>query len=244
MIKAILFDLDGTLLDIDMDKFIKNYFQRLCDHLQGFVDPQTFAQNLWASTGAMVENNNPKLTNQEAFLQHFYTWMEHPHEQVWPLIDQFYEQIFPTLQEDSSPFPEILELFAYLNKLDLKLVLATNPIFPRSAILHRLKWSQLHPDDFALITTYENMHYTKPNPKYYLEIAAMINVLPQNCLMVGNDYELDIKPAAKIGMKTFYVDANCTNPDFTKACGNVSHILPYIRMLTGDEEKEQIEAKS
>ncbi|NLP36717.1 MAG: HAD family hydrolase [Firmicutes bacterium] len=240
MIKAILFDLDETLLDIDLDKFIKRYFQRLCNHLEGFVDPKTFEQNLWASTGAMVKNNNPRLTNQEAFLKHFYTWMEHPHEKVWPLVDQFYEQVFPTLQGDSCPFPEIADIFAYLTELDLKLVLATNPIFPRSAIIHRLKWCQLDPNDFALITSYEIMHYTKPNPKYYEEIAAMINVAPQNCLMIGNDYDLDIEPAATAGMKTFYLDAGCAELDPEKACGNWTHILPYIQALTsqGDEQRK------
>lgn len=239
MLKAILFDLDGTLLNIDIDKFIKSYFRSLCEHLKDFVDPNTFAQNLWASTGAMVENNNPHLTNKEAFLKHFYTWMKYPHEQVWPLIDDFYEHIFPTLQGDSGPYPEIADLFAYLKKQDVKLVLATNPIFPRTAIIHRLKWSQLNPEDFALITSYEIMHYTKPNPKYYLEVAEMINVPPQNCLMIGNDYDLDILPAAACGMKTFYVDTSCTRLDLQKACGNLAHLLPYIQMFfTGREEEK------
>ena len=178
--------MDETLLDIDLDKFIKRYFQRLCNHLEGLVDPKTFEQNLWASTGAMVKNNNPRLTNQEAFLKHFYTWMEHPHEKVWPLVDQFYEQVFPTLQGDSCPFPEIADIFAYLTELDLKLACHQSYF---SAFSHYTspEMVSVGSHDFALITSYEIMHYTKPS-EYYEEIAAMINVAPQNCLMIGNDY--------------------------------------------------------
>ena len=231
MIKAILFDLDGTLLNVDMDDFLNRYLQKLATHLAHFTDPQTFTKNLWASTGAMVKNTNPKMTNQEAFIEHFYTWMQHSHHEVWPYIEKFYQTVFPTLQGEAGPYPEVVRVVNELKELNCKLVLATNPIFPESAILHRLSWTGVNKDDFALITTYENMHYTKPNPKYYTEIAEMIHIDPKNCLMIGNDKEFDILPAAQAGMKTFFVDENSSGLNKNEASGRITDIPVYVRAL-------------
>jgi len=70
---------------------------------------------------------------------------------------------------------------------------------------HRLEWAGVLDFPYALITTYENMHNCKPSPRYYLEIAEKIARKPEECIMVGNDAEADIAPAAKAGMRTFYL---------------------------------------
>ncbi len=84
-------------------------------------------------------------------------------------------------------------------------MLATNPIFPATAILQRLSWSGLSADNFQLITTMENMHFCKPNPGYYLEITSNINCPPENCLMAGNDTIEDLN-ASEAGIDTFLVE--------------------------------------
>ena len=88
----------------------------------------------------------------------------------------------------------------------LRLVLATNPVFPLRAVEHRLDWAGLNSAAFDLITTVDNMHFCKPQPEYYLEIAAMIGIPPEQCLMAGNDVEEDITAAAAAGMETFLAD--------------------------------------
>jgi FMN phosphatase YigB (HAD superfamily) len=54
-------------------------------------------------------------------------------------------------------------------------------------------------------TDFETMHASKPHAAYYNEIAKMIGVDPQDCLMVGNEVKNDILPARKARMKTFWV---------------------------------------
>ena len=66
----------------------------------------------------------------------------------------------------------------------------------------RIQWAGLQPEDVELYTTYENSSYSKPNPAYYQDILARLNVKPEECLMVGNDVGEDMI-AEQLGMKVF-----------------------------------------
>ncbi|HZK24069.1 MAG TPA: HAD family hydrolase [Oscillospiraceae bacterium] len=231
MIEAIFFDLDGTLLDVDMDDFLDRYLLKLSTHLN-FAEPKSFARNLWASTGEMVNSTDPTLTNQDAFMQHFITWVEQPQNEIMQLIAEFYQQIFPTLQDTAGPFPHTATTLTAARELQCPLVLATNPIFPLTAIQHRMTWAGLTTEDFSMITSYENMHFAKPNPHYYLEIAQMLKVEPSKCIMVGNDLELDIRAAGQAGLKTFYIDAAATSFNQDKNSGRLEDFPLYLESLS------------
>ncbi|NLN07083.1 MAG: HAD family hydrolase [Firmicutes bacterium] len=239
MIEAVLLDLDGTLLDVDMDGFLERYFKKLAQHLAEFIDSASFKKNLWASTEVMIRDTDPGKTNQEAFIEHFYTWVKHPHDVVWPLIDEFYETIFPTLKGNIKPFPDVPYVMEKLRQSGCRLVLATNPIFPLTAILHRMKWAGLKPEDFCLITSYETMHYCKPNPEYYLEVAKLIDVPPHKCLMVGNEYIFDIESAEKAGMHTFLVSETLQALDKEKKCGRLLDLIPFLSMLAAQMQEDR-----
>lgn len=88
----------------------------------------------------------------------------------------------------------------------LRVALATNSVFPRIAIEERMRWGALDPARFDFVATFEGMRACKPSSRYYREVAATLGVEPTECLMVGNDLEMDIAPAKKAGMATFLVD--------------------------------------
>ncbi|MDW7650248.1 MAG: HAD family hydrolase [Bacillota bacterium] len=238
MTKAVLFDLDGTLLDVDMEYFLPHYLKRLAAHFAGLVEPETFVPGLLASTQAMIENLDPDVTNKEAFYQHFCSWMSHPVEKINPLIHDFYQNIFPQLEHLVRRYDHTPEVMAKAKELGYSLVLATNPIFPLEAIYHRMSWAGLNKEDFALITSYESMHFSKPHPQYYLEIAEKIDTAPQDCLMIGNDVDDDIAAAAKAGMKTFLVENLVVNKSGCKSqadfCGRVEDIPAFLEKLKGE----------
>ena len=57
-VKVVLFDLDGTLLPMDQEDFIKAYFGGLAKMLAGIgYDPEKLVNAIWACTGAMIKNN-------------------------------------------------------------------------------------------------------------------------------------------------------------------------------------------
>jgi FMN phosphatase YigB (HAD superfamily) len=83
--------------------------------------------------------------------------------------------------------------------------IATQPVFPLVAIQQRLEWAGVADFPYALITSYEIMHTTKPHPAFYRDVCAMIGHRPEDCLMVGNDPDSDIRPAAAAGLHTFWL---------------------------------------
>ncbi|MCR5720084.1 MAG: HAD-IA family hydrolase, partial [Lachnospiraceae bacterium] len=93
-----------------------------------------------------------------------------------------------------------------------KVILATNPLFPRTAVLSRMGWAGVKEEDFEHITTYENSTYAKPNPGYYTEILEKINANPEECLMVGNDAVEDTA-AKKAGIDVFILTDCLINPN-------------------------------
>ena len=66
-IKAVLFDLDGTLLPMDQDVFVKAYFSGIAAKLAPFgYEPKALIDAIWAGTVKMIKNDG-RITNEEAF---------------------------------------------------------------------------------------------------------------------------------------------------------------------------------
>jgi putative hydrolase of the HAD superfamily len=58
---------------------------------------------------------------------------------------------------------------------------------------------------FAAVLTPEDAGAPKPDPRMFLQAAALLGVAPGECLMIGDDFEADIAPAQALGMATFHV---------------------------------------
>ncbi len=202
---ALLIDLDGTLLNIDLEKFVLSYVDALSDRFTGLVEKQNFILHLFTATARMVDNNDPCVSNKKVFYEEFCRLIGHSLKEIEPIIDNFYETDFPALSRWGSEQPAAKAVVETARSKKIPLVLATNPIFPATATLQRLAWGGLRAEDFDLITTMETMHFCKPNPQYYLEIADKIGYPPEECLMAGNDTLEDLV-AAEVGMDTFLVE--------------------------------------
>ena len=178
MIDTVLFDLDGTLLPMDQDEFVNTYMGLLARKMapHGY-DANHLIAAVWAGTSAMVENDGAK-TNEEAFWDDFCTIFGQTARNDLPLFEEFYAK-------------------------GVTAALATNPLFPAIATRQRIRWAGLDPEDFALVTTYENSRHCKPNPAYYRDILAALGRDPGQCLMVGNDVGEDMVPAREVGMQVF-----------------------------------------
>lgn len=208
MLKAILFDLDGALLPMDQDEFTKGYFSLLTQKLLPYgYEPKKLIETIWAGTVAMIKNDG-KQSNEAVFWERFSkAYGKEKTEQDRPLFDDFYAKDFEKAKDFCGYHAKAAETVGKAKQLGYRAVLATNPIFPKSATQSRIRWAGLEPSDFELITTYENTGYCKPNPKYYLDIVNRLGVRPEECLMVGNDVSEDMV-AETVGMKVFLL-TNC-----------------------------------
>ncbi|MFA9557132.1 HAD family hydrolase [Evansella sp. AB-rgal1] len=205
MKKVILFDLDGTLLPMDTDSFVQNYLKELAPRVAHIVDPQAFIKALLTGTEAMIRSQDKSKSNEEVFTETFLPLMNVKKEEIWPTLDEFYETVFPTFSHLCQPTPMARKVLEEAINQGYRLVVATNPVFPKAAIYHRLTWAGIDDIPFELVTVYEESVYTKPNPQYYEHICEQLNVSPKDCIMVGNDKQEDMV-ASKVGMKTFLVE--------------------------------------
>ena len=76
-IKVVLFDLDGTLLPMEQEKFVKSYFGSLAKKLAPYgFEPEKLIESIWAGMKAMVTNNTDK-TNKRQKRKSDYTEKHH-----------------------------------------------------------------------------------------------------------------------------------------------------------------------
>lgn len=234
MIQAILFDLDNTLLENPMDSFLPAYFQALTQKVAHLVSPDELLMYLMRATQRAIADTNPTRTNQEVFLADFLPAMGTLADELMPIFEDFYANDFPKLQQFTQRQPEARQVVQEAFDQSYDVAIATNPLFPRQAILHRLRWAGVADFPYALITSYENMHFTKPHPEYYREIAERIGQNPEDCLMVGDEVENDIRPAAEVGMHTFWVTDELSNDhpaDWAGALRDVKHLIGSRPMI-------------
>lgn len=230
---AILFDLDGTLLPMDNDLFIKTYLGLLAKKMasRGYEKDLLIA-SLWKGTGAMIKNDGKRL-NAEVFWSYFAkVFGERIYDDVAD-FDAFYENEFH--QAAAITFPtELAQIAVDLARANAdKVILATNPFFPAVAVRSRLSWAKVAPESFDLITTYENSHFCKPNPAYYTEIAEKMGIDPSRCLMIGNNAEEDIKAAQSLGMDTFLLTdfLICEDETPDTPSGNFKELIAFLRAI-------------
>ena len=231
-ITTVLFDLDGTLLPMDQDVFINAYFGGLVRKLvpHGYDKDEVIA-GIWSGTSAMIKNNGEK-KNEEVFWDVFSSLLGDKAKNDIHLFNEFYANDFCRVQESCGYNPKAAEVIALLKEKGYRVALATNPLFPSTATEQRIGWAGLHPDDFELITTYENSSYCKPNPDYYTEVITSLGVKPEECLMVGNDVGEDMITEA-MGMKVFLLTdciINKANKDISiYPHGDFDALLAFIK---------------
>ena len=211
MIDTVLFDLDGTLLPMDQDKFVNTYMSLLAKYLapHGY-EPKHLVAAVWAGTKAMMENTGEK-TNEEVFWADFCRTFGQDARKDAPLFEEFYATDFGHARQVCGFDPAAAEVVAMLKERGIRVALATNPLFPAIATRQRIRWAGLNPQDLELYTTYENSRRCKPDPDYYREVLAALGKEPEQCIMVGNDVEEDIHPARALGMKTFLLTHSLLN---------------------------------
>jgi FMN phosphatase YigB (HAD superfamily) len=204
---TLLLDLDDTLLDTNMNVFIPAYFKALSGALANVVAPDTMLPALMGGTQAMMLNTDPCLSLKEVFDAHFFPELGLERGPLQHLIDIFYEDVFPGLGFMTHQVPEAIRLVDWAFEQGHRVAIATNPLFPLTAIQHRLRWAGLPPEKypFALVSSYENFHFAKETVAYYPELLAQLGWPDDPVVMVGDDIEREVLPTQSAGLPVFWV---------------------------------------
>lgn len=241
MIKAILFDLDDTLLHNSAMVFVRAYLQLLSDYLAQRL-PRLKKDDLFNAlifgTQQTIMNCDPLRLNIAVFYEHFTHKIEIDAAELDVAVQDFYREKYPDLQALTRPVEAAPGLVRWLFEHDYKVAIATHPLFQTSPIEQRLGWAEMPPEDwpFECITSMDNMHFTKPHPHFYEELLTKIGVEPDEALMVGDDWENDIVAAQRAGLNTFWIVPSDTtdvainpSPDIVPdEQGTVEHLARLI----------------
>lgn len=244
--KAVFFDLDGTLLPVDMDTFLQAYFKALgkyaAEHGQ---EPKQFTDALNKGVFAMIKEEGGR--NDERFWQTFCSVLgisESEMPAYEQLMEGFYNTAFDELGVLITPTPESAKVINLLKEKGYRLYLTTMPLFPRIAVEKRVQWAGCDPQAFERITTYDNSTSTKPHLAYYRENVEAIGLKPEEILMVGNNTREDLS-AMQLGLDGYLVTDWLLNPngfdiDSVKH-GSMADFLKFVEGLPKCENAAESE---
>jgi FMN phosphatase YigB (HAD superfamily) len=229
---TLLLDLDDTLLDTNLDAFMPAYFRALSGHLAKHSAPGTMLRVLIEGVNLMNESEDPTRTLEEIFDADFYEKLGSSKAELIQVIDEFYEEVFPALAQHTRQRPDALPLIDWADSRGYRIAIATDPLFPRKATYHRLRWAGFEPERFELVSTFEHFHFTKTHPAYYAEVLGRLGWPEGPVVMVGNDPARDLLPAHRLGLKTFFVDGETkSSPGFETGRGELADLRPWLESI-------------
>jgi putative hydrolase of the HAD superfamily len=189
-IKAVLFDLDGTLLDRDLSllEFVSDQYDRYSE-LQ-IVNKENFVKRF-------IELDN-----------HGYMWKDKVYQQIinafsiqnmdWTLLLEDYIRNF---QKYCIGYPNLLSTLTELKSSNIKLALVSNGFgqfqYDNFKALHIE-----HLFDEVLISEWEGLR--KPDKAIFNRALAKLDIAAENALFVGDHPDNDIRASRDVGMKTVW----------------------------------------
>lgn len=231
---TLLLDLDNTLLKNDIEAFLSHYLQAFARQVADYFEPDRFVQSLLVGTQAMVKNRRPDLTLREAFEAEFYPMLGIEPASFESIAEHFYSQVFPALRQLTEPNPGASGFVEACLNRGYRLAVATNPLFPRTAILQRLDWANLPAETypFEIISSYETFHFSKPEPAYFAELLARMGWPAGPVVIVGDDLKRDVASGRRMGFPVFWIAHEGVSakdgPLGPSASGSLGDILPWI----------------
>lgn len=228
---TLLLDLDDTLLSTNLDAFLSGYFKKLTGHMADMVPPEKFLHALLRSTGVMYASTQVDRTLEQVFYQQFYPALD-----VTDLagltthLEDFYDRVFPTLASLTSPRPEAVDLVKYAFSQGWNVAIATDPLFPRKAILERLRWAGLDSAKypFILISDFHNFHFAKASVSYYPEFLARMGWQDEPVLMVGDSFDRDVMPSRQAGVPVYWLTEDASSQPDSGPAGWYGDLRNYL----------------
>ncbi|PKO07674.1 MAG: hypothetical protein CVU41_00430 [Chloroflexi bacterium HGW-Chloroflexi-3] len=233
----ILFDLDNTLLGNPMETFLPAYLHRLGQYLSDYYSPKELPPAILNGTEQMINNVDPSRTLEECFDDYFYPLIGTEKEILEYKILNFYQREFPKLAPLTKEIPHAASLIKNLLEKEDKLVIATNPLFPKIAIDHRINWANLgiELNELEYVSNFEELHFTKPRPEFVAEILGKIGWPDEPVAMIGNEWDMDILPAEILGIPTYYIGKPPDQSEFLlhplSSSGTIENVLDWINHL-------------
>jgi len=250
MTLTLLIDLDDTLIANSMDTFIPAYVGGLGEFWRDQVNPELLAQTLLSATQQMFKNTRPDRTLKEIFNPVFYPKLGVTESEMRASVNQFYKQGFPKIKALTQSLPDAVKLINMASQRGYTIGIATNPLFPLTAITQRLDWAELPPENyaFALVPSFESFHFAKPNPAYYAEFLAKLGWPRGPIVMIGNDPVHDIQGSSGLGLASFWITNQSKNAGDVVSerhgAGTLADVIPWLDSVSKKSLHPQLSSPS
>ncbi|MBE0501254.1 MAG: HAD family hydrolase [Desulfuromonadales bacterium] len=237
-IKTVLFDLDGTLLQIEMQNYISTYAASLAASLHQRAATDKVVDAVFSAIRSLIKRDSGDISNEAYFFRHIADLLQLDVELIGRNFAGFFSTGLPVLDPFIQPLDLARSLLEACLERGLDIVIATNPVFPKVVVESRLARAKLADFPFHRVTSYENCRRCKPNPVYFSDILTELNLPAESCLMIGNDTKHDLA-ARKVGIPTFLVDTwlidRCQGDFTTDLRGGHTDLLDFI--MTIDKQR-------
>ncbi|BCU53124.1 haloacid dehalogenase [Staphylococcus auricularis] len=220
-IKAIVFDLEGTLLDRkkSRDKFIEEQFERFHDY---FIRVQLADfKKKFIELDDDEDHDKPEM--YKAIIKHFHVDRLSWKDLFNDFEMHFYRYVFP--------YYDTLYTLDQLNANDyLTGVIANGKSKIKQYRLHALGIEHM----IKYLTTSEMVGFRKPHPKIFEDMLDQLGTAPEETMYVGDDALNDVAPARAMGMVSVWhkhedaeVAPLANEVDYTiSTLEELTHILP------------------
>jgi len=203
VIQAILFNIEGTLTNVDTVDFMRNFLGILAPRFAHLLSPDKFSKQLLKSIAIAQNEPKPGQTNMQTFYDDFTKATGQSFQTLSPIFGEFYTSDFPALRCLVKANPEGVKVVEYAIQQGFLTAVASNPVMPLTAMQEQVRWAGLTPEHFKVIPAMDNFHYCKPHLGFFKEIAESLGVQSESCLLVS-DHTEDIV-CQELGMKMFFV---------------------------------------
>jgi FMN phosphatase YigB (HAD superfamily) len=143
---------------------------------------------------------------------------------VWQAIND--APLLPNIRS----FPDAISTLDSLSQAGWRLAIVTNRPWPAEILARRLRESGL-PNVFDAIVTSVDVGVRKPHALIFETALRTLGVSPEESVMVGDSYEIDLVPAAFLGMAPILKLNECKpDPAFTLAWHQIASLEDLLRL--------------
>jgi beta-phosphoglucomutase family hydrolase len=195
--KALIFDLDGTLLD--NNSFHRKTWEAYLKKMGKLISEEEFNAHINGRTNkdAVEYIYGRKMSEEESTK---YTLEK----------EALYRQIYKSF---IKPVPGLLNFLEILNQKNIPMAIATSGIQPNIDFMFENIPIKKY---FKVIVNSSHITNGKPHPEIYLKTASLLNISPENCL-VFEDAVVGINSAKAAGMKVIAVATTQTKEELSIA---------------------------
>ena len=178
---AVIFDLDGTLLDTlcDLSDSMNNVLEKHCFPVH---DYESYKYKLGGGVEYLVKRALPESINDE--------------ETIENIITEFRSEYAKNWKNNTRPYDGIIDMINSLRSLEYKIAVLSNKPHDFTELCVR---EFLPYEKFDVVLGHKTGKTLKPNPGGAIEIAEKFNVVKDRILYLG-DTNVDMKTAVAAGM--------------------------------------------